>query len=96
MLTYGGILLACRRVLRTIHSCVIRQIPPRRVSVQFSIREQLLTTTALWYGSTSFTEMCSGSEAGAYLRRIDFVYHSTLGLRVINKKKRRVLEGVSL
>jgi len=34
-----------------------------------------------------FAEMCSGSEAGSYLRRIDFVYHSTLGLRVINKKK---------
>ena len=35
-----------------------------------------------------FTEMCSGSEAGSYLRRIDFVYHSTLGLRVIKKKRR--------
>jgi len=34
-----------------------------------------------------FTEMCSGSEAGSYLRLIDFVYHSTLGLRVIKKKK---------
>ena len=31
--------------------------------------------------------MCSGSEVGSYLRRIDFVYHSTLGLRVIKKKK---------
>jgi len=31
--------------------------------------------------------MCSGSEAGSYLRLIDFVYHSTLGLRVITKKK---------
>jgi len=29
--------------------------------------------------------MCSGSEAGWYLRLIDFVYHSTLGLRVIEK-----------
>ena len=28
-------------------------------------------------------EMCSGSEAGSYLRRIDFVYRSTLDLRVI-------------
>jgi len=33
--------------------------------------------------------MCSGFEAGSYLRLIDFVYHSTLGLRVINKKKKR-------
>ena len=31
--------------------------------------------------------MCSGSEVGSYLRLIDFVYHSTLGLRVIKKKK---------
>ena len=34
-----------------------------------------------------FTEMCSGSEAGSYLRRIDFVYHSTLGVRVIKKRR---------
>jgi len=27
------------------------------------------------------TEMCSGSEAGSYLRLIDLVYHSALGLR---------------
>jgi len=32
--------------------------------------------------------MCSGSEAGSYLRPTDFVYHSTLGLRVIKKKKK--------
>jgi len=35
-----------------------------------------------------FTEMCSGSEAGSYLRLIDLVYHSTLGLRVIKTKRR--------
>jgi len=35
-----------------------------------------------------FTEMCSGPEAGSYLRLIDFVYHSTLGLRVIKKTRR--------
>ena len=34
-----------------------------------------------------FTEICSGSEAGSYLRLIDFVYHSTLGLTVMKKKK---------
>jgi len=38
-----------------------------------------------------FTEMCSGSEAGSYLRIIDFVYDSTLGLRVIKKKKKKVV-----
>jgi len=31
--------------------------------------------------------MCSGSEAGSYVRLIDFVYHSTLGLSVIKKKR---------
>ena len=30
-----------------------------------------------------------GSEAGSYLRLIVFVYHSTLGLRVIKKKKKK-------
>ena len=34
-----------------------------------------------------FTEICSGSEAGSYLRPINFVYHSTLGVRVIKKKQ---------
>ena len=28
-----------------------------------------------------------GSEAGSYLRLMDFVHHSILGLRVIQKKK---------
>ena len=35
-----------------------------------------------------FTAMCSGSEAGSYLRLIDFVYHSTQDLRVIQKRRR--------
>jgi len=30
---------------------------------------------------------CSGSEAGSYLRLIDCVYHSTLGLRVIKRER---------
>ena len=37
------------------------------------------------FKNNSFAEMCSGSEAGSYLRRIDFLYHSPRGLRVINK-----------
>jgi len=41
------------------------------------------------FENNCFTEMCSGSEEGSYLRLIDFVYHSTLGLRVIKKKKKR-------
>jgi len=38
-------------------------------------------------GIDYLTEMCSGSEAGSYLRLIDFVYHSTLGLRVMKKRR---------
>jgi len=34
--------------------------------------------------------MCSGSEAGSYLKLIDFVYNSTLGLTVIKKKKKKL------
>jgi len=37
--------------------------------------------------------MSSGSEEGSYLRLIDFVYHSTLGLRVIKKRKRKQVGG---
>ena len=35
--------------------------------------------------------MCSGSEAGSYLRLLDFVSHSTLCLRVIKKKRKTAL-----
>ena len=38
--------------------------------------------------------MCSGSEAGSYVRLIDFVYHSTLGLRVRKKKEEEDFLGV--
>jgi len=34
----------------------------------------------------------SGSEAGSYLWLIDFVYHSTLGVRVIKKRKKKERE----
>ena len=34
--------------------------------------------------------MCIGSEVGSYFRLIDFVYHSTLGLRVTKKKKIKI------
>jgi len=39
-----------------------------------------------------FAEMCSGSEAGSYFKLID--YHSTLGLRVIKKRRLRDGSGV--
>jgi len=34
------------------------------------------------------TEICSGSEAGSNLRLIDFVHHSSVGLRLVTKKVR--------
>jgi len=40
------------------------------------------------FENNCFTEMCSVSEAGLYLRRIDIVYHSTLGLGAIKKRKK--------
>ena len=49
-----------------------------------------LYISSLLFENNYLTEMCSGSEAGSYLRRIDFVYHSTLGLRVIKKRRRPV------
>ena len=39
------------------------------------------------YGSM----IISGSEAGSCVRLIDLAYHSTLGLRVIKKKRRRII-----
>ena len=45
------------------------------------------------FDNNDFTDMCSGFEEGSYLRLIDFVYHSTLGLRVIKKKRSRLGRG---
>ena len=42
-----------------------------------------------------FTEMCSGSEAGSYLRLIDFVYHSTPGSRAIGKRSSMPVRAAS-
>jgi len=53
----------------------------------------LIERTA-WQGYSSqfennnFAEMCNSSEAGSYLRLTDSVYHSTVGLRAVKKKKK--------
>ena len=39
--------------------------------------------------------MRSDSEAGSYIRLMDFVYHSALGLRVIKTKKKAVRSPAS-
>jgi len=38
---------------------------------------------------TTTSQKGIGSDAGSYLRLIDCVYHSTLGLRVIKKRKEK-------
>ena len=48
------------------------------------------------FENSYFAEMCSGSEAGSYLRLIDFVYHSTLGLRVIKRDRCGVQDRAAL
>jgi len=63
----------------------------RHVSHPRSEQEEGETTTdrcSSQFENNYFTEMCSGSEAGSYLRLIDWMYHSTLGLKVIKKKKK--------
>jgi len=74
----------------TIMSC--RRCPPSRAQLRFSPASTATTTSRRYssqFENNYLTEICSGSEAGSYLRLIDFVYHSTLGLRLIKKKKRR-------
>ena len=51
-------------------------------------RERTASIGAVFNPRTT-EEMCSGSEAGSHLRCIDFVYHSTLGLRVNKKQKKK-------
>ena len=51
----------------------------RRGGVQFRIREQLLRSIAKQF------------QEGSYLRRVDFLYHSTPRPRVIKTKKRRLI-----
>ena len=47
----------------------------------------------LGFENKYFTEMCSGSDTGSYLRIIDFVHHSTLSLKVKEKKKKSRVWG---
>ena len=59
----------------------------RRLGVRAHPRRVRGPGVAFRFENNCFTEMCSGSEAGSYSRLIDFVYHSTLGLRVIKKRR---------
>jgi hypothetical protein len=47
-----------------------------------------VTLTSQFQGNY-FTEMCSGPKAGSYLRLIDFGNTQLLGLRAMDKKKKK-------
>ena len=56
----------------------------------FTAKSNLLFLHRLCRPQQSSRSSPGGSEAGSYLRLIDFVYHSTLGLmRVIKKRKKK-------
>jgi len=62
-------------------------LPPRK---SHYLAKSTFHSPKVEFENNYFTEMCSGSEAGSYLRLIDYVHHSTLGLRVIKKKKKKI------
>ena len=61
---------------------------PLHISVKYKMVQRNTRGISSTRSNNYFTEMWSGSEAGSYSRLIDFVHHSTLGLRVIKKKRR--------
>jgi len=80
---------------RTVAKCVVKT----SVAVHCWTRDDPLVVLragsvhSFQFENNYFAEMCSGSKAGSYLRLINFVYHSTLGLRVIKKKNMKDLGG---
>ena len=83
--------LALRNGIVTFPMTQCWGFPTRRIFPAWILKTASLHSRIFRFPNTglpnNFTEMCIGSEAGSYLRRMDFVYHSTLGLRVIKKKK---------
>ena len=68
--------------------CVGLGVSPTNIGVRRAVIEACTECrTCGGWGVPDDTEMGSCSEAGSYLRLIDFVYHSTLGLRVIKKRR---------
>ena len=55
-------------------------------SIQDETRNAAPSHCGIRGANNYITETCNGSEAGLYLSLIDFVHHSTLGLRVIKQK----------
>ena len=74
----------------------ITRVIPEHASASQKSKIITCRRTCSQFKNNYSTEMCSGSEEGSYLRLIDFVYHSTLGLRVIKKKKKSHARGDEL
>ena len=55
-------------------------------------RHSLSHAAEVLFENNCFTESCSGSKAGSYLRRIDFLDHTTLCVTVITKTKKGDVE----
>jgi len=71
--------------LRLIDSCITQLKAQGHSTTCNESKEE--EEEGVWNGHRCSCLMwCSGSEASSYLRLIDFVYHSTLGSRVIKKK----------
>ena len=71
-------------------SITVAQTPPLRWQKRaLTPKPQTLNPGSRRFEPTAGERVvCSGSEVGAYLRLIDIVYHSTLGLRVIKQRRR--------
>ena len=67
---------------------ILRWWPSARTSLSLPACSACTNRYSSQYENNHFTEMCSGSEAGLYLRLTDFAYHPTLSWRVIKKKKK--------
>jgi len=70
---------------KTLYACVMPRLPPSSRSLAYIDPSPCACPPSSQFENNYFTDMCSGSAAGSYLRLMDFVYHSTLGLRVIQK-----------
>ena len=63
--------------------------PALQIQPSGSSASQCESPAGSQFENQCFIEKCSGSEVGSYSRLVDFVYHSTLGLRVKTKKKKK-------
>ena len=96
---------APRRITRGIRTRAVGlRLTKKKKKKQSGVHSKLTTLAAPRGGIVSdrysfqlknnyLTEMCSDSEEGSYLMLICFLYHATLGLRTIKKKKKKQSRG---